>query len=83
MSYQYVHTWLGCIKGKSEYLLRGMFCHGNDKSRGVGGWQSGKKARIYDEDIICAIDLGICINDRCSALEPTVSSEFGGTKPVV
>ena len=40
-----------------------MFSGHNNEGGRIRGWHAGEDARVNDEHVVCAIDLGVKIND--------------------
>lgn len=71
------------VRRKSQDEIGRMFSSHNNESRRICRRHSRENAGINNEDVVRAIDLGIEVNDRCSANNSAVGPELAGAEPVI
>lgn len=59
--------------------LRGVFSGGDDHGGRVAGHHTGEDGSVDDEEVVCAVNLSVEVDDSRTSLEAAVNTELGST----
>jgi len=60
-----------------------VFTRNDDVRTRICGRHAGEDTCVNDKDVICAVDLGIDVDNGSTSSESRIGSKFGGSHPVV
>jgi hypothetical protein len=70
-------------RSECQNLLTGFLGRNYDQGAGVRTWHTGEDTGVNDEDVVCAVDLGVQIDDCASACATAVGTDLCCAEPVV